>query len=99
MDMKAIINSITNFLSSKLNLTILQCVLYFILGYMFRDKYGWSQIAIIFVILFGIQFITHIKGVSQGMMMFKLMEEDRHQLIQYIKRIEKIDKNDTELPN
>ena len=97
--MKQIINTITNFLSSKLNLTILQCVLYFILGYMFSDKYEWSQIAIIFVVLLGIQFITHIKGVSQGMMMFKLMEEDRHRFIQYIKQMEKIEKDDTDLPN
>ena len=97
--MKPIINTITNFLSSKLNLTILQCVLYFILGYMFSDKYEWSQIAIIFVVLLGIQFIKHIKGVSQGMMMFKLMEEDRHHLIQFIKQMEEIKKDDTDLPN
>ena len=87
--MKQMINSITNFLSSKLNLTILQCILYFVLGYMLKDNYEWSQIAIIFVILFGIQFITHIKGVSQGMFISEIMHEENHQLAKFLKKIER----------
>ena len=94
------INSITNFLSSKLNLTILQCILYFILGYILRE-YTWTQCLIIFAVLLGIQFITHIKGVSKGMFMFQVMEEDRHHFMQYIKNLEKLDDDmpDDDLPN
>ena len=100
--MNNIMKSITNFLSSKLNLTILQCVLYFILGYMFSDKYEWSQIAIIFVVLLGIQFITHIKGVSQGMMMFQIMQDEQHFFARYIENLKKLDRDDSideDLPN
>ena len=95
--MKPIINTIINFLSGKLNLTILQCILYFVLGYMLREHYNWGQFCIIFVVLLAIQFITHVKGVSQGMFMYQVMEEDRHHLIKFIKQMEE-DKNN-EKPN
>ena len=97
-----IINSITSFLSSKLNLTILQCILYLVLGYMLREHYTWGQFGVIFIVLFGIQFITHVKGVSHGMMMFKLMEEERHFFARYIEKLKKLDRDDNvdnDLPN
>ena len=100
--MKPIINTTINFLSSKINLTIIQCILYFILGYILRE-YTWTQCIIIFVVLLGIQFITHIKSVSQGMVMFQLMEEDNHHFMQYIKNLEKLDNDivddNDDLPN
>ena len=74
----------------------MQCILYFILGYILRE-YTWTQCIVIFAILLGIQFITHIKGVSQGMFMYQIMEEDRHHLIKFIKQMEE-DKNN-EKPN
>ena len=74
----------------------MQCILYFILGYILRE-YTWTQCIVIFAILLGIQFITHIKGVSQGMFMYQVMEEDRHHLIKFIKQMEE-DKNN-EKPN
>ena len=100
MDMKPIINTLTNFLSSKLNLTILQCILYFVLGYMLREHYSWGQFGVIFTVLLAIQFITHIKGVSQGMVMFQMMEEDRHHFMKYIKKLkEESEDNGSDLPN
>ena len=95
--MKRIINTITNFLSNKINLTILQCVLYGILGYILKD-YTWTQFIIVFIILLGIQFITHVRAVAQGLMMHQMMVEDRHQLIEFLRDVED-DEDDTDLPN
>jgi len=95
--MKQIINTITNFLSNKINLTILQCVLYGILGYILKD-YTWTQFIIVFIILLGIQFITHVRAVAQGLMMHQMMVEDRHQLIEFLRDVED-DEDDTDLPN
>jgi len=98
--MKQIINTTINFLSSKLNLTILQCLLYLVLGYMLRVHYSWSQFGIIFIVLIGIQFITHVKGVSQGMVMRQIMEEESHKLVKFLKQIEDDNNNvDDDLPN
>ena len=91
-----VMKTIINFLSNKFNLTVLQCVLYFVLGYMLKDNYSWSQIAIMFIIITLINIIVHVKGVSQGMVMFKLMEEDRHEIIKFISNMEK-DKSDKDL--
>ena len=90
---------LSNFLSSKFNLTLLQCILYAILGYLLKENYTWIQFGIVFVILLGIQFITHIKAVSTGMMLNQLMHEEKHIVSKLIKNIRK-DKNDKdELPN
>ena len=102
MAMKQIISSVTNFLSSKLNLTILQCILYFVLGYMLREHYSWGQFGIIFIVLLGIQFITHIKGVSHGMMLHQILQDEQHHFMKYIKNLKKLDKDDNiedDLPN
>ena len=92
---------LTNFLSNKNNLTLLQCLLYGVLGYLLKGNYNWTQFIIVFIILFGIQFITHIKGISQGMVMLRIMEdseEHRHSFMEFVKRIKKLD-DDNDLPN
>ena len=94
MDMKTVI---TNFLSNKNNLTLLQCLLYGVLGYILKEHYSWGEFAIVFAILFGIQFITHIKAVSIGIMMHQIMQEDQHNIIKFIKNIKK--NKDEDLPN
>ena len=88
---------LTNFLTSKLNLTIMQCLLYFVLGYMFREHYTIKQIVIISIVLLGIQFITHIKAVAHGMMLHQLMVEGQHSMMKVIKKIQKEHKD--EKPN
>ena len=74
-------------------LTILQCILYFVLGYMLKDNYDWLHMSIIFAILLGIQFITHIKGVSQGMMIHQLMIEEDDAMMKFIKKMKKDNKD------
>ena len=91
---------LTNFLSNKNNLTLLQCLLYGVLGYLLKGNYNWTQFIIVFIILFGIQFITHIKAVVTGIMLHQMMEEKDHTVMKFIKQLEKrTDKEKDDLPN
>ena len=81
--------TLTNFLSNKINLTILQCILYFILGYIIHDHFTGTQFFIMFITICIINFIVHIKAVSTGMMMREMMEEERHHIVEFIKELEK----------
>ena len=69
MDMK----TITNFLSSRTNLTIFQCILYGIIGYIMGGYLNWTQMMLMFVVLFIIQFITRTKAVADGMIFRQMM--------------------------
>ena len=64
---------ITNFLSSRVNLTIFQFLLYFIMGYIMGQYLTWGKMALMFVVMFGIQFVTRAKGISDGMLFRQLM--------------------------
>ena len=57
-----------NFLSSRTNLTIFQCLLYFIIGHIMGEYLSWQKMGIMFVVMFIIQFITRTKAVADGMM-------------------------------
>lgn len=81
-------NTLTNFLSNKINLTILQCILYFILGYMIHDHFTGTQFFIMFITICIINLIVHIKAIGTGMMMREMMEEDHHHMIEFIKELE-----------
>ena len=69
-----LIQMITRFLSSRTNLTIFQCLLYFIIGYVMGQHLNWIKLGIMFFVLLGIQFITRTKAVADGMMFHHLME-------------------------
>ena len=89
-------NTLTDFLSNKTNLTILQCVLYFILGYIIHDHFTGTQFFIMFITILVINFIVHIKAVSTGMMMREMMEEDRYHVIEFIKKMERESKEEND---
>ena len=89
-------NTLSNFLSNKTNLTILQCILYFILGYIIRDHFTGTQFFIMFITILIINFIVHIKAVSTGMMMREMMEEDRYHVIEFIKKMERESKEEND---
>ena len=79
---------IVNFLSNRTNLTIVQCMLYLIIGYVMGQYLDWTRMIIMFALLFGIQFITRIKAVSDGMVFRQLMEHhnmDANDIVQKIK--------------
>ena len=89
---------ITRFLSSKANLTIFQCLLYFVVGYIMGEYLTWPKLGLMFVVMFGIQFITRVKGVADGMMMRQMMmdlECDSNEFLQHMKdEVDKIDKEE-----
>ena len=92
---------IMNFLGSRTNLTIFQCLLYFIIGYIMGEYLTWSKLILMFVVMFMIQFITRTKSVADGMMFRQMMMDldcDTNKFLQHMKKeIDKIDKDD--LPN
>ena len=89
MGMKQLIDMLTNFLSNKINLTILQCSLYLVLGYMLNLHYNWTQLSVVAIVIVLINFITHIKGISHGMFISEIMYEENHQLMKFLKKVER----------
>ena len=84
---------ITNFLSSRTNLTIFQCMLYGIIGYVMGSYLSWIELGIMFVLLYGIQFITRVKSVSDGMMFGHLMKENNMETNEILRRMkDEVDK-------
>ena len=84
MDMK----TITNFLSNRTNLTIFQCILYGIIGYIMGGYLTWIQMAIMFAILFIIHFITRTKAVADGMVFRQIMidnEVDANEIVRKLR--------------
>ena len=66
---------IINFLSSRVNLTIFQCLLYFIVGYIMGEYLTWPKLGLMFIIMLGIQFITRTKAVADGMVLRQIMTD------------------------
>ena len=64
---------IINFLSNRMNLTIFQCLLYFIVGYIMGEYLTWPKLVLMFMVMLGIQFITRTKAVADGMMFREMM--------------------------
>ena len=56
---------ILDFISSKVNLIVLTCLGYLMLGYIIRDI-PFSQQVLMLVIMFIVHFIVHLLGVSKG---------------------------------
>ena len=76
-----------SFLSSRINITIVQCVLYFIVGYVMGQHLNWIQFIIVFIMILGIQFITRIKATSDGMVFRQLMMDHRMDANEIVEKI------------
>ena len=88
---------IINFLSNRTNLTVFQCMLYLMIGYIMGQYLTWIKLGIMFILLFGIQFITRIKSVSDGMVFRQLMEHHGMKANEIVRRIkEEADRMDKE---
>ena len=89
---------IVNFLSNRTNLTVVQCMLYLIIGYVMGQYLDWGRMIIMFVLLLGIQWITRIKAVADGMVFHQLIEHHGMDANEIVKRIkeeaDKIDKDE-----
>ena len=58
---------ILNFLSNKINLTLMICLGYILLGYMMdMNNILFSQQVLMLVIIFIVHIIVHLLGVSKG---------------------------------
>ena len=62
------------------NLTVIQLVLYAIAGYMMYEYLTWDKMVIVSIVLLGIQTITKIKGVTEGIEINQMMVHNMHQL-------------------
>ena len=80
---------IINFLSNRTNLTIVQCMLYLIIGYVMGQYLDWVRMIIMFVLLFSIQWMTRIKAVADGMVFHQLIEHhgmDANEIVKIMKK-------------
>ena len=80
---------LTRFLSNRTNLTIFQCLLYFIIGYIMGEYLTWPKLGLMFIIMLGIQFITRTKAVADGMVLRQIMTDidcDANELAEKMKR-------------
>ena len=85
---KKMINNITAFLSSRYNLTIFQCLLYFIVGWVMGQHLTWIELGVMFAVMLCIQFITRTKAVADGMMFRQIMldnQVDANEIVRMMK--------------
>ena len=88
---------IINFLSNRNNLTIFQCVLYFVIGWIMGQHLTWIELCMMFVVMVGIQFITRTKAVADGIVMGHLMKKHNIKTNEFIQRMkDEVDKIDKE---
>ena len=59
--------------NNRFNLTVIQFVLYCIIGYVMYEYLTWGKMLLFFAILLGIQTITRIKAVTDGMDVARVM--------------------------
>ena len=79
---------IINFLSNRINLTIFQCLLYFIVGYIMGEYLTWPKLVLMFMVMLGIQFITRTKAVADGMVFREMMinlDTDANEIVKRMK--------------
>ena len=90
--------TLINFLSNRTNLTLFQCVLYLMIGYIMGQYLTWIELTIVFVLLFGIQFVTRVKAVSDGMVFGHMMKKSNMKANEIVERmkqeVEKMDKDE-----
>ena len=79
--------AIINFLSSRANLTIFQCLLYFIIGWIMGEYLTWPKLGLMFVVMLGIQFITRTKAVADGMVFREMMMNNQVDANEIVKRM------------
>ena len=80
---------ITNFLSNRTNLTMFQCLLYLVVGYMMGQHLDWIRLGIMYIVLFLIQFITRTKAVADGMMFRQMMLENDMKASEFLEKMNK----------
>ena len=70
-----------------MNLTILQLMCYFVIGYIMGVYLDWIKFGIMFVVILVIQIITRTKAVADGMMYRQLMMDNEWEVNEVIQKI------------
>ena len=83
------IKAIINFMSSRGNLTIFQCILYGVVGYVMGMYLTWPKSILMLVVMYLIQFITRTKAVADGMMFRQIMMDNQVDANEIVKMIKK----------
>tara|TARA_Y100000034_G_scaffold16835_1_gene18179 strand:+ start:774 stop:1061 length:288 start_codon:yes stop_codon:yes gene_type:complete len=92
--------AITTFLSSRGNLTIFQCLLYGVVGYVMGQHLTWIQLGGMLAVMYLIQFITRTKAVADGMMFRQIMIENDMKASEFLQLMkEETDKINKDKPN
>ncbi|MBC8410089.1 MAG: hypothetical protein H8E12_15425 [Rhodobacteraceae bacterium] len=92
-----IIDIISDFLSSDINVFFLNFTLYGLLFYIVSPTLSTSQTIFMFVILVILSVLQHIKGVAQGMVIATIHREEMEQeIVQYMKKLEQEETQDEE---
>ena len=90
--------NILEFLSSRGNLTIFQCILYGIVGYVMGQHLDWARLVLMLLVMYLIQFITRTKAVADGMMFRQMMMDsqvDANEIVKKMKQeMDRLDNND-----
>ena len=81
--------SIIEFLSNRTNLTIFQCLMYFIIGYVVSDYLTFTQTILLLSVVVLLQFITRIKAVADGMVFRQIMLDGQIEANEVIRRLKK----------
>ena len=85
-------------MSNRWNLTIFQCLLYFIVGWVMGQHLTWIELGVMFAVMLCIQFITRTKAVADGMMFRQMMMDhqvDANEIVKMIKKeADRMNKND-----
>ena len=79
--------NILEFLSSRGNLTIFQCILYGIVGYVMGQHLDWARLVLMLLVMYFIQFITRTKAVADGMMFRQIMTDNQVDANEIVKMI------------
>ena len=69
----------------------------FIVGYIMGQHLTWIELGMMFIVMFGIQFITRTKAVADGMVMGHLMKKHNIKTNEFLQRMkDEVDKIDKE---
>ena len=77
-------------MSSRYNLTIFQCILYGVVGYVMGMYLTWPKLILMLVVMYLIQFITRTKAVADGMMFRQFMLDNQVEANEVIKKIKEV---------
>ena len=62
------------------------------------QHFSWVELGIVFILLFGIQFVTRVKAVSDGMVFGHMMKKNNmkaNEIVERMKKdVEKMDKDE-----